>query len=1284
MRSALFLLTGCVVWLTGCGHRSTRFDLLSPSQTGVDFTNTITETDSFNVLEFEYIYNGGGVGVGDFNGDGLTDVFFAGNQVSSRMYLNRTTPSGGDFRFEDVTEAAGVGTKVWCSGVAVGDINQDGRLDVFVSTLHPDKRKAVPKLLFLNQGNDASGVPRFVEAAREVGLADSSFGTQAAFVDYDRDGDLDVYLLTNALEEYNRNTVTGPRNNGTARSVDKLYRNDGVGQGAGGKGLGAGGNERINPPPPASHPLPHFTDVSQEAGIIHEGWGLGVIVNDVNQDGWPDIYVANDFQSNDVLYINDQHGHFVNRIADALKHQSHNSMGVDMADINNDGLNDITVVDMMPDDNLRQKTMFGTVPYDKFQMAQRLGYQPQYVRNMLQLNRGFAPEGEGLGAGGRGLGAGGSAVPLAPRPSPPAPRPTPLFSDIGYMAGVYATDWSWSPLLADFDNDGYRDLLITNGYRRDVTDLDFSTYNREANQFGSDDDRHRRILESLKTLEGVHKPNVMYRNNGRGHDAGSTGLMFTNVAEDWGLDQPSYTNGTAYADFDNDGDLDLVMNNVNDPAFIYRNNTIRGQPSADNAFLRLRLKGTPGNLNGLGATVSIYVHGQMQYAEQVVQRGYQSTVEPLMHFGLGKARRIDSLKIRWPDGREQVLTNVAVNQVLTLDQAQARPQGALFMRRQEPASEPLFREVSTAVGLAFRHEETDFVDYKMQQTLLPHKHSQIGPGLAVGDVTGDGLDDVYIAGAAQQPGALFIQQPGGTFRRTAMPTKDEEETGVLFFDADNDGDQDLYAVRGSTEFGKNQAQYQDQLYLNDGKGHLTPAVNALPPTTASGSCVTAGDFDRDGDLDLFIGGRVVPQSYPKPARSYLLRNDSELTSPRPNGYPSPFEGEGKGVKFTDVTQQLAPGLAEAGLVCAALWSDYDNDGWLDLLVTGEWMPVMVFTNRLGHGTKGAAHKPDGREPAFVLRPTPLAPAGWWNSLVAGDFDNDGDTDYVAGNLGLNARYRASETEPVSVYAADYDQNGSLDPIITWFNQGNEYAAHPRETLTDQMPAFRKQFTSYAAYGKKPFAEMIPDEQRTKALVRRATYFASAFFENKGAGTFSVRPLPTEAQLSPVFGMAATDVNEDGNLDLLLVGNDYAADILTGWNDAGIGVYLQGDGRGYFRSVPVGQSGFLVDKDAKALAELTRPSGQPLFLATQNQDSLRVFAPARPLRSQTIRLQPTDQYVLATLPNGKKQRMEGYWGASYLAQSSRTVRVPVGALTAEVVGLKGRRTVRLAGGEVARK
>ncbi|WP_040005188.1 VCBS repeat-containing protein, partial [Fibrisoma limi] len=884
MRLVSFLFIGCVVWLTGCGQRSARFELLSPSRTGVDFTNTITETDSFNVLEFEYIYNGGGVGVGDFNGDGLTDVFFAGNQVSSRMYLNKTAPGQADFQFQDVTEAAGVGTKVWCSGVAVVDINQDGRLDVFVSTLHPDKRRSVPKLLFVNQGNDANGVPRFVESARQVGLADSSFGTQAAFFDYDRDGDLDVYLLTNALEEYNRNTVTGPRNNGSARSVDKLYRNDGGGQGAVDKGLGAGRNDRINPPSPAPRSLPHFTDVSQEAGIIHEGWGLGVIVNDVNQDGWPDIYVANDFQSNDVLYINDQHGHFVNQITDALKHQSHNSMGVDMADINNDGLNEITVVDMMPDDNLRQKTMFGTIPYDKFQMAQRLGYQPQYVRNVLQLNRGFEPGGKGQGA--RGVGQS-----VQHSPQPPAPSPTPLFSDIGYMAGIYATDWSWSPLLADFDNDGFRDLLITNGYRRDVTDLDFSTYNREANQFGSDEDRHRRILESLKTLEGVHKPNFMYRNNGKGQDAGSTGLSFSNVAEEWGLDQPSYTNGTAYADFDNDGDLDLVMNNVNDAAFIYRNNTIQGQVAADNAFLRLRLKGDTGNLSGLGATVCIHYQGQMQYAEQVVQRGYQSTVESLMHFGLGGVKQIDSLKIRWPDGRGQLLTNVAVNQVLTLNQAQARPQEASFMLQQNPTSQPLFREVSAAVGLTFRHEETDFVDYKMQQMLLPHKHSQIGPGLAVGDVNGDGLDDVYIAGAAQQSGVLFVQQSGGTFRRMTMPTKDEEETGVLFFDADNDGDQDLYTVRGSTEFGKNQAKFQDQLYLNDGKGHLTPAVNALPPTTASGSCITAGDFDKDGDLDLFIGGRVVPQEYPKPARSYLLRNDSELTSPRPNGHPSPSKGE---------------------------------------------------------------------------------------------------------------------------------------------------------------------------------------------------------------------------------------------------------------------------------------------------------------------------------------------------------------------------------------------------------
>ncbi|GAB3539275.1 VCBS repeat-containing protein [Spirosoma fluminis] len=1168
---AFSILTGFLfLTLVSCTHTSSRFERLPASQTEIDFTNEIIESDTLNVMDFEYLYNGGGVGVGDFDGDGQSDLFFAGNQVSSRLYLNK-----GKFRFEDVTESANVATRSWCTGVAVADINQDGRQDIYVSTIHPKRDKSVPNLLFLNLGNDANGVPQFKEVAHAAGLADSSYTSQATFLDYDRDGDLDVFLLTNALESFNRNNVIGPRNDGSARSVDKLYRNDGL----------------------SADNIPHYTDVSKQAGLIHEGWGLGVLVNDINQDGWSDIYVANDFQSNDVWLINNHDGTFTNRISEALKHQSHNSMGVDIADINNDGLNDLMVVDMLPDDNLRQKTMFSNVPYDRFQLGRRLGYQTQYIRNVLQLNRGFRPP------------SAGSARSVT---SPSGPNDVPLFSDIAYLTGTAATDWSWSALFADLDNDGLRDLLVTNGYRKDITDLDFTTYNREANVFGSDADRRAGLLKRINDLEPVYKPNFLFHND--------DSLRFSNVADSWGLADPSFTNGTAYADFDNDGDLDLVMNNINDPAFIYQNHTI----DADNEsprphYLKLKLIGKQGNLEGLGAQLIVWTGQRMHYAEYTRQRGYQSTMEAGVHFGLGNSAKIDSLKIRWPSGVGQVLRNISADQTLTLTERQATAQPNTFMQRQQPAS-ALLTDVSTSVGLAFQHQEDDFVDYKAQQTLLFHKHSQIGPGLAVGDVDNNGFDDIYVAGSANKGGTFFLQRPDGTFQRKDRPAKRAEETGVLLLDVDQDNDLDLYAVHGSTEFGKNPALYQDSLYLNDGKGNFKVAPGALPRTEASGSCVIAADFDQDGDLDLFVGGRVVPQRYPEPARSYLLRNDSR-------------QGQ---ARFTDVTDQLAPGLGQAGLVCAALWTDVDNDNWPDLMLAGEFMPITVFKNQ------------KGRQLSQLTMPSLASTVGFWNSLTAGDFDNDGDMDYIAGNLGRNNRFQASPERPVSVYAADYDKNGTLDPILSFYNSNTEYPVHPRDVLTDQIPSFKKNMTSYAAYGKLTLDKLLSVDQRKEAITKRVTYVSSAYIENRN-GTFVIHDLPLEAQFSPVFGTVATDVNQDGNLDILLTGNDHAMEVLSGWQDAGLGLCLLGDGTGHFKPLSPEQSGFVVDGDAKAFASVLLANGRICYVAANNNGPLKAFE----ITNSRAVYKPVNGHVSGGDPK-RQPRVE--WGGGYLSQSSRFMAV----------------------------
>ena len=1130
--SLIFLL------LNNCKQEKPLFEPIDSDYSGIHFNNQITETDTLNPLRFEYIYNGAGVGVADFNNDGLTDVYFAGNQVSGELYLNK-----GDFHFENITKPSKTETKLWCTGVSIVDINQDGWQDIYLSTINPLKGKSSPNLLFINQKANKNGIPIFEEMAADVGLADSSYATQGTFLDYDRDGDLDMFQLTNALESFSRNNLNNFAKDGSAKSTDRLYRNEGIG----------------------SDRLPHYVEVSKAAGILEHGWGLGVVVKDINQDGWLDIYVANDFQSNDLLYVNQQNGTFKNQIADILPHQSHNSMGVDMADINNDGFEEISVMDMMPDDNLRQKMMFGSINYDTYDQALRQGYQPQFVRNMLQLNHGMRQDG------------------------------VPQFGDIGYLAGVNATDWSWSTLFADFDNDGFRDLLITNGYRKDVTNLDFISYRSESSILGVDSARSAIVKKAMEDLQGVYKSNYLFKNNGD--------LTFTNKAKAWNLDKPSYTNGAAYADFDNDGDLDLVMNNINDKAFVFKNLSQENKGKKLSNFLRINLQGNQGNLNGLGTKIKLYASGKVFYDDHTLQRGYKSTVESTVHFGLGTLSKIDSLEVIWLSGKKQVLRNILVNKTIILQEKKATIFTPEILR-----NETLFQDITKDSLLTFLQKENNFVDFKSQPT-IPHQLSKLGPGMAVADVNNDGLDDVYITGALRENSTLFIQNQSGKFTEKPFK-KTHEEIGALFFDADSDGDEDLYVVAGGKELSLESFDYQDLIYLNDGKGKFKLAPkNALPDTRSSGGCVTACDFDKDGDLDLFVGGRQLPTKYPLSPKSYLLRNDSR----------------GKILKFTDITNQFAKGLSEIGMVTSALWTDTDNDGFRDLLLVGEWMPITLFNNQRGKSLV----KMDVER---FKKST-----GCWNSLSGGDFDNDGDIDYIGGNMGLNSMYKASITEPVTMYGKDFDNNENVDPILTHYIHGKEYLAHPRNTLGDQIVATKKLLTTYKKYGEMEFKDIFKHVDTDNAFTARCESFASVIIENKGGNRFIIRSLPNIYQVSPMFGTQVFDVNKDGNLDILAVGNDYSPESLTGRYDASIGWYLQGDGKGNFENITLNKSGFCVKGDAKSLVILKRNTGKPMILVGKNSGYL-----------QSILLNNFKEKT--SIP--KNRKVENYYGNGYLSQSSK--------------------------------
>ncbi|MEJ7740993.1 MAG: VCBS repeat-containing protein [Chitinophagaceae bacterium] len=1126
------------------------FRLVTPAQTGIYFKNTITEDDKLNILNEAYIYNGGGVGIGDFNNDGLEDVYFSGNMVSSKLYLNK-----GSLTFRDITSLAGVGGEGrWCTGVSVVDINGDGWLDLYVcATFLKDARKRM-NLLYVNQGVNKQGIPVFKEMAVKYGIADDGYSTQGVFFDYDKDGDLDLYVLTNTLDDPKASIKFRPKlTDGTALNSDRLYRNN--------------GNET-------------FTNVSKEAGILIEGWGHAVSISDINSDGWPDIYVSNDFIANDILYINSKNGSFTDSITDYFKHTSWYTMGTDIVDINNDGFVDVVALDMLPETNLRKKGMLMGNEYYNYFNSRKFGYQHQYVRNVVQINSGNTPEGH------------------------------PVFKEVGFMAGIYQTDWSWAPLVADFDNDGFRDIIVTNGLPRDVTDLDYISYD---NNQGSG--AVNTSLKMVDALPVVKIPDYAFRNTG--------GYLFTNATKEWGLNTPAFSNGGAYADLDNDGDLDLVINNINDPSFIYEN-TLNQSKNPKVHQLSVVLAGNDKNINGLGASLRIYYNGKQQYYEHQPCRGYLSTVDYKAHFGLGTTALIDSLRVRWPDGKSQLLTNIKVDETLKISYRDAVD----WIGRGGHKESSVFGESSRRHGIQFRHQEKDAVDYNIQPT-IPHKLSQYGPGIGVGDVDNNGYDDFYLSASAAYPGVFFMQGADGTFTRDDNRVRPvgnykPEEMGVLFFDADNDKDLDLYTVNGSFEFAPNYPGNQDRLYVNNGNGEFTCDLTAIPPETSNGSCVRAADFDQDGDLDLFVGGRSISGSYPLAPGSILLKNE--------------------GGRFVDATEQYCPALQNLGMITDALWSDFDSDGKADLVLAGEWMPV-TFLKNTGKGFSITSTGTDQH-------------VGWWNSLVSGDFDNDGDIDYVAGNLGLNSPFQATAEEPMTIYAKDLDDNGKLDPMIFCYTSDENgarkpFPMHARDDLSSQLVSIRKRYPTYKAYGRASVDELWNKADKENAFTKMANHLTTSFFENKGNGQFSIKPLPVEVQVAPVYGMQSRDIDDDGNLDLLMIGNDYGMEPGGGRHDAFLGLCLKGNGKGEFTSMSVAESGFFVKGDGKALATIYTAKGEELLLATQNQDSLLVFSGKAAVNDRKpIKLSPVDFSADLLLKDNKKRRLEFYHGSGFLSQSSR--------------------------------
>ena len=1137
------------------GSAKPLFTYIEPKESGIDFINKVNEHDSINVLNFLNYYNGTGVAVGDIDNDGLLDLFFTANQSGCKLYRNK-----GNFQFEDITAKAGIETPGWCTGAIMGDVNNDGFMDIYLCRSGVWSNSITNNMLFINNKNGT-----FTNMAKEYGVDDSNLSNGASLFDMDNDGDLDLYVLNfpNRFDLYLDNQML---NNTRAEEnvTHHMYENLGNGK---------------------------FKDITKSAGLFSFGFGLSATPGDFNNDGLMDLYVCNDFMTPDFLYINKGNKTFVNQHKDYFKHTTFSSMGSDVADFNNDGLVDLMIVDMLPEDNYSRKMMAGSVNWDIFQMAIRIGYGHQFMRNTLHLNNG-----EGY------------------------------FSEISGYSGVVATDWSWTPLFVDFDNDGNKDLFISNGVYRDVTNNDFMNY-----QYDELRGKDRSKFDRRKLLDELPSKKIMsyvFRNKGD--------LTFENKTIDWGITQKKFAStGAAYADLDNDGDVDIIASNINDNVLLYKNNA---ENLIKNSYLKIKLNGKESNHLGYGTKITLTTKDGIQYYECTGIRGFQSSSDPNINVGLGKNTVVDEIKVVWPSGKMQVLTNVDANQILTINEADANK----HFTPEKPAAK-LFEDITANAGIIYRQSEDLFVDFKRDR-LIPHMLSRLGPGIAVADVNNDGKDDFFVGnGAESKGGVLFMQDNTGTIRKgPSQPWQKNnlaDNMGCLFFDLENDGDVDLYIAAGGSHDAYNASTYQHYMYINDGRGNFTQSPIDVPIISSS-SVVAGADYDGDGDIDLFVGGRCLPGQYPYTSASYILRND-------------------KG-RLVSATQEVNPALEKPGMVSAALWTDCNGDNKPDLMIAGEFMKIMVFINENG--------KLVDKTNEYGLSTS----SGWWNSLSAGDFDNDGDIDYIAGNRGLNGYFKATPTEPVTLYANDFDNNGSIDPILTYYIKDKPYPHAMLKDLASQMPTIQRNYTKYHDYAIQSLENVFTKEQLDASTKFEAKYFASVYLENNNNHGFTIKLLPAKAQFAPIYGTSICDCDNDGNLDVMMVGNSLSTQIEMGHEDALNGLILRGDGKGNFTAKTAKESGFYAPYDAKSLARLSG-DGFEVMLVGNNLNNMNALRMRN--NGKTLKLAPNEYKIVLTLSNGQKQVIENGYGMGYLSQNSRVVRISTDTKSAEVFNFKGQsRTV----------